>query len=265
MRLLLRLFQPGVRGHQFRGSAASSLGQHAEDLLLDDREALGREEVVLDRLEEDRLDDRARGHDRVVADALPAVAPAAAPVALRLDDDELAPADPADQQSGEEILRPPTGPRIDVEGRADRDARLMNSGLPRLDALPQGLVDDPQMLRRLPDPLPLVAQEVPLPAGLGVVFPSRPVPDDFTFIEGVVQEPQAVLRIAVQGRGTPGRCEAGLAPEGHARRGDALTIQRLNDLHGTHPVGVLLEHASDDAGLGLTWCRCVPVGRRRPS
>jgi len=73
----------------------------------------------------------------------------------------------------------------------------MHRLLPSAHAFPQRVVDDPQVRSMLCDPIVLLAEEAPLPLGVGIFLPARPPPHDLTSIEAVVQEDEPVLHVSV--------------------------------------------------------------------
>ena len=92
--------------------------------------------------------------------------------------------------------------------------------LARLHAIPELLVDDPQ-LRHLGD-LPLLARVRPgdALAGLRVLLVGAPVPLEPADIEGIVEDAGAALDLAADG---------GVAPGAAAGPGDMLRVEALGD------------------------------------
>src|SRR5258708_1873492 len=95
-----------------------------------------------------------------------------------------------------------------------------HDALPRLDPLPEGVIDDPQMrdLGDLPAALRVDARD--LLAGLGVLHVGAAVPLHSPDIERVVEKPGAAIELPADGRVAPG-------PAARAR--NAFIVELLGD------------------------------------
>ena len=102
--LSLHLLEASLGVQEVGLLCASVLGQEPGRFPREHRLALLGEQVALDRVQQQALDELARGHRRVGADGEASVLPLAAPVASGIQDHELMLALSADEQAAEEIF-----------------------------------------------------------------------------------------------------------------------------------------------------------------
>ncbi|MCW3847347.1 hypothetical protein OF829_08845 [Sphingomonas sp. LB-2] len=110
-------------------------------------------------------------------------------------------------------------------------------GLPRLHAVPEIVIDDPQMRHLRSNPLGLILHPAIATSRVGIDPEFLTVPDQLPDISFVIENTGPPLAIAVNGRVPPSPATLG---------GDALRVQRNGDSARRYPSRILLENAPND-------------------
>src|SRR5262249_23924540 len=124
--------------------------------------------------------------------------------------------------------------------RCSRRSRPMCPSLPRLHLVPECLVEDAQIGDVLDHPLGLGIEARDALAGAGVLDVSKPVPDEPSDVELVVEDAGAARSVAV---------DRGRTPATAMRPGHPFGIELEGDLARRMADGVLLENPVDDVRL----------------
>jgi hypothetical protein len=188
-------------------------------------------EIPLDAIKKTCFDQGSGHLHGVLTNGYPAIEPGTAAISLLVHNDIFATARSTHEQPGEEVFRPATSTRIGMESRADSGTFACNLLLSCLHTSPQLIINDTQVWGRGDNPLALIAPDTLVALCVRMLLPSEPAPTLLPDIQHVVQQPGALLRVAMQGAGAPCRRTGGTATIGGPRRWNTLSVQLIDDLH----------------------------------